>query len=354
MSRDAGARPPIEFRSDNAGRAAPELIAALAAANEGTALGYGMDPFTERLQQRFAQLFERPVQVFPVPTGTAANALALASVSSQFGAIYCSVDAHINTSECNATGFFSAGGKLVPVASTHGKIDPGALETAIATAGVGLPHKSQPSAVNVVQVSDVGVVYQLGEIEAVSRVAHAGGLKVHMDGARLANAVAHLRCSPAQATWRAGVDILSFGVTKNGGLLGDAIVVFDPQAAQQIRFHLRRAGLVWSKMRFASAQILAYVEDDLWLRLAAGANEAAARIAAGLSSIPGVTLLAPVQANELFIEMAPAALDALERAGILYYRRAPRLGRFVCRWDTSGAEVDALLTAIKHSAAAAA
>jgi threonine aldolase len=348
MSRDP--RECVEFRSDNAGRAAPELIAALTAANEGTALGYGMDPFTQRLQERFTQLFEKRVQVFPVPTGTAANALALASVSSQFGAIYCSADAHINTSECNATGFFSAGGKLVPVASTHGKIDPGALETAIATAGIGLPHKSQPSTVNVVQASDVGAVYEVGEIEAISRIAHARGLKVHMDGARLANALAHLRCSPAQATWRAGVDILSFGVTKNGGLLGDAIVVFDPDAATQIRFHLRRAGLVWSKMRFASAQIMAYVEDDLWLRLAAGANQAASRIASRLSELPGVTLLAPVQANELFIEMAPGALDAVERAGILYYRRGPRLGRFVCRWDTSDAEVNALLAVIEHSA----
>lgn len=353
MSRDAAARAPVEFRSDNAGRAAPELIAALAAANEGTALGYGMDPLTARLQDRFAQLFGTPVQVFPVPTGTAANALSLAAIASSFAAIYCSADAHVNTSECNATGFFSGGGKLVPVAGTHGKIDPQALEAAAATAGAGLFHKSQPAAVNVVQATDLGAVYTPDEVAAIGRVAHAAGMKVHMDGARLANALAHLGCTPAQATWQAGVDVLSFGVTKNGGLLGDAIVVFNPDAAAQIRFHLRRAGLVWSKMRFASAQILAYVEGGLWLRLAGAANRAAATIASRVAGIPGVRLLAPVQANELFIEMHPAALDALQSDGILYYRRAPGLGRFVCRWDTGAADIDALAASIERHARAA-
>ena len=340
----------IDFRSDNTGRAAPQLIEALAVANTGTALGYGMDPLTAQLQERFAQLFETRVRVFPVPTGTAANALSLAAVCPPFGAVYCSADAHINTSECNATGFFSGGAKMVPVASEFGKVDPAALEAAIAGAGAGLAHKSQPAAVNLVQATDLGAVYRVEEIAAVAKVAHAHGLKVHMDGARFANAVARLGCTPGEATWKAGVDILSFGVTKNGGLLGDAIVVFAPDAAQQIGYHPRRAGLVWSKMRFASAQILAYVEDDLWLKLARGANEAAAGIASLVRTLPGVTVTAPVEANELFIDMEPAALDALQASGILFYRRGPRLGRFVCRWDTSAAEVDALAGAIGRHA----
>lgn len=340
----------IDFRSDNTGRAAPQLIEALAAANTGTALGYGMDPLTAQLQERFAQLFETQVRVFPVPTGTAANALSLAAVCPPFGAVYCSADAHINTSECNATGFFSGGAKMVPVPSEFGKIDAAALEAAIAGAGKGLAHKSQPAAVNLVQATDLGAVYGLEQVAAVAKVAHAHGLKVHMDGARFANAVARLGCTPAQASWKAGVDILSFGVTKNGGLLGDAIVVFAPDAAQQIGYHLRRAGLVWSKMRFASAQILAYVHDDLWLELARGANHAAASIAALVRTLPGVTLVAPVEANELFIEMEPAALDALQGNGILFYRRGPRLGRFVCRWDTSAADIDALAGAIGRCA----
>lgn len=344
----------IDFRSDNTGRAAPELIAALAAANTGTALGYGMDPLTAQLQTRFAELFEVPVRVFPVPTGTAANALSLASVCTPFSAVYCSADAHINTSECNATGFFGSGTKLVTLAGSHGKIGAQVLESAIAAAGAGLFHKSQPAAVNLVQATDLGAVYSVDEVAAVSEVARAHGLKVHMDGARFANAVARLGCTPAQATWKAGVDILSFGVTKNGGLLGDAIVVFAPDAATQIQYHLRRAGMVWSKMRFASAQILAYVKDGLWLRLAAQSNDAAARIAEAIRPLAGVGLGAPVEANELFIEMAPQALTALQDDGILFYRRGLRLGRFVCRWDTSATEIDALVGAIRRHAAATA
>jgi threonine aldolase len=341
---------PVDFRSDNCGRVAPELIAALAAANEGTALGYGGDPFTESLQECFAALFEAPVRVYPVPTGTAANAIALAAASTPFGAVYCSPEAHVNTSECNATSFFGGGTKLVPVNGPHGKVDAGELERVVAGAGKGLAHKSQPAAVNLVQASDLGAVYSLDEIGAVCSVAREQGLKVHMDGARFANAIATLGCTPAQATWRAGVDLMSFGVTKNGGLLADAIVVFSPEVAGSMSFHLRRAGLVWSKMRFASAQIMAYVEDDLWLRLARQANAAAAALVARIGAVAGARLLAPVQANELFVEMAPAALTALEEAGFLFYRRGPGTARFVCRWDTREEEVAALAAAIAKQA----
>src|SRR5450759_713524 len=185
----------IDFRSDNCGRAAPELIEAIIAANTGTALGYGGDALTAALQTRLAEVFEAPVRVFPVPTGTAANAGALAASCTPFGAVYCSPEAHINTSECNATSFFGGGTKLVPIAGTYGKVSADALESAIATAGAGLAHKSQPAAVNLVQATDLGAVYNVDEIAAVSRVAHAHGLKVHMDGARLAKALARLGCT---------------------------------------------------------------------------------------------------------------------------------------------------------------
>lgn len=344
----------VDFRSDNCGRAAPELIAALTAANTGTALGYGGDALTAALQARLGQVFETPVRVFPVPTGTAANAVALAASCTAFGAVYCSPLAHINTSECNATGFFGGGTKLVPIDGPHGKVSAAALQSAIESAGVGLAHKSQPAAVNLVQATDLGAVYDPGEIAAVSRVAHAHGLKVHMDGARFANALATLGCTPAQASWRAGVDVLSLGITKNGGLLADAIVVFAPDAAASIDFHLRRAGLVWSKMRFASAQIIAYVENGLWLRLARQANAAAATVAARIEPLAGVTLIAPVQANELFVDMPEAALAGLENEGFLFQRRGPRLARFVCRWDTSEAECAALAAGIRRQVDAAA
>lgn len=341
--------PIADFRSDNAGRAAPELIDALAAANTGTDLGYGGDALTAQLQNRFAELFERPVRVFPVPTGTAANALSLAAVSTSFGAVYCSTDAHIHAAEGNGIGFFGGGTRMVPIPGQHGKIDAQALEAAIASAGVGLANKPQPAAVNLVQSTDLGAVYSLDELGAISQVAHAHGLKVHMDGARIANAIARLGCTPAQATWKSGVDILSFGITKNGGLLADAIVVFSPDVATDIGFHLRRAGAVWSKMRFASAQVLAYVEDGLWLRLARSANHAAARVASGIRALPGVSLRAPVEANALFVEMAPDAMTALQGENILFQRRGPGLGRFVCRWDTSDADVDALVAAIARA-----
>jgi threonine aldolase len=344
----------VDFRSDNCGRAAPEMIAALSAANTGTALGYGGDALTARLQTRLAQVFETPLRVYPVPTGTAANAVALAASSTPFGAVYCSALAHVNTSECNATGFYGGGTKLVPIAGEHGKVSADALLREIEGAGVGLAHKNQPAAVNLVQATDMGAVYGPDEVADVSRVAHARSLVVHMDGARFANALATLGCTPAQASWRAGVDVLSLGVTKNGGLLTDAIVVFKPDVATSIGFHLRRAGLVWSKMRFASAQIMAYVEDDLWLRLARQANAAAAGIARQLEPLAGVRLVAPVQANELFVELPSAqVLESLQDEGFLFQRRGPRLARFVCRWDSSEAECAALVAAIERLAGAA-
>jgi threonine aldolase len=352
---ESGAMPASErrltdFRSDNCGRAAPELIEALVAANDGTALGYGGDAMTARMQARFSELFETPVRVFAVATGTAANALALAATATPFGAVYCHAKAHINTSECNATGFFGGGTKLVTVGGQHGKVSADALEAEVAVAGKGLAHRSQPAAVNLVQATDLGAVYSVDETAAIGAVARAHGLRVHMDGARFANAMVTLGCTPAQATWKAGVDILSFGVTKNGGLLGDAIVAFNPETAADIGFHLRRAGLVWSKMRFAAAQILAYVEEDRWLRFARQANAAASAIAAGLEGIDGVALRAPVQANELFVAMAPAWIDGLIEDGILFQRRGPDLARFVCRWDTSDDEVAALVAAVRRQA----
>ena len=340
----------FDFRSDNCGRAAPELIEALTAANTGSALGYGGDTLTATLQTRLSEVFETPLRVFPVPTGTAANAIALAASATPFSAIYCSQEAHINTSECNAVGFFGGGTKLVPVSGSNGKVDAAEFERVLASAGIGSPQKSQPAAVNLVQATDLGALYRNDEVQAISQIAHSYGLQVHMDGARFANALVRMGCTPAQASWRAGVDILSLGVTKNGGLLTDAIVVFTPDSAANIAFHLRRAGVVFSKMRFASAQILAYVKDDLWLRLARQANDSADKIAQHIQNVPGVTLVAPVQANELFIDMAPEVFSCLESDGILFQRRSSRMGRFVCRWDTSDEDVSALSNSIARHA----
>lgn len=342
----------IDYRSDNTGRAAPEILDALMRANSGTALGYGGDEWTARLQDRFSELFETRVRVFPVATGTAANALSLAAVSPPWGLVYCSELAHINTSEANAAGFFGGGLKLVPVAGLYGRIDAAALRETLVAIQPGQLHRGQPAAVNITQASDLGAVYPLDDIRAIAEAAKARGLKVHMDGARFANALARLRCSPAEMSWLAGVDILSFGVTKNGGALCDAIVVFAPELADGLAVQLRRAGQVWSKMRFASAQLMAYVEDGLWLRLAQASNAAAARIAAGIEGLTGLRLLAPVEANEIFLELPGEAMDGLERDGFQFYRRSRNLARFVCRFDLTEAEADALVAALRRHCAA--
>ncbi len=342
----------IDYRSDNTGRAAPEILDAMVRANSGTALGYGADEWTARLQQRFSELFETRVRIFPVATGTAANALSLAAISPSWGLVYCSEAAHINTSEANAAGFFGGGIKLVPVAGNHGRIGADALREALAAIQPGQIHRGQPAAVNITQASDLGAVYRLDEIRALAEIAKSRGLKVHMDGARFANALARLGCSPAEMSWRAGVDILSFGATKNGGALCDAIVVFDPDLADGLAVQLRRAGQVWSKMRFAAAQLMAYVADGLWLCLAQASNAAAARIAAGIGDAAGVRLIAPVEANELFLEIPGEIMDALERDGFQFYRRSKTLARFVCRFDVTDAETDALVAALRRHCAA--
>jgi len=291
------------------------------------------------------------VRVFPVATGTAANALSLAALAPSWGLVFCSAAAHINTAEANAAGFFGGGLKLVPVAGRDGKIEGGELARALATFPPGQLHRGQPAAVNLTQATDLGAVYQLDEVHAVTESARSRGLKVHMDGARFANAVARLGCSPAELSWRAGVDILSFGATKNGGALCDAIVVFAPEIADGLAIQLRRAGQVWSKMRFASAQLMAYIENGLWLRLAAQSNAAAAGIAAGIAGIPGVTPVAPVEANELFLELPAGVMDALEVDGFLFYRRSATLARFVCRFDVTDAEADMLVASLKRHCA---
>ena len=336
----------IDYRSDNTGRAAPEILDAMLRANSGTALGYGGDDWTARLQDRFGELFETGVRVFPVATGTAANALSLAALSPPWGNVYCSEAAHINTSEANAAGFLGGGLKLVPVAGRHGRIDPAALRETLAALDPAALHRGQPAGVNITQASDLGAVYRLDDIRAITEAARAHGLKVHMDGARFANAVARIGCSPAEMSWRAGVDILSFGATKNGGALCDAIVVFNLELAEKLAWNLRRAGQVWSKMRFASAQLMAYVEDGLWLLLASASNAAALRIAAGIEGLPGLRLVAPVEANEIFLELPGEVMDRLEHDGFQFYRRGRTMARFVCRFDLTDAEADALVAAL--------
>jgi threonine aldolase len=335
---------PIYFTSDNAAGMCPEVLQALIAANDGPAAAYGHDPLTQALEAQFAELFEYPVTVLLVSTGTAANALSLAALTPPWGSVLCHADSHIQHDECGAPEFFTAGAKLQPLAGARGKLCPDALAAALRQKK-GDVHSVQPSAVSLTQATEVGSVYTLDELEAIGAVCRQAGVGLHMDGARFANALARLDCSPAEMTWQRGVDVLSFGASKNGAMAAEAIVVFDPGLARELAFRRKRAGHLLSKTRFCAAQLQGYLHDDAWLRHARHANAMAARLAHGLAAVPGVTLSAPVEANIVFCQLPEAVLSGLQAAGFMFYtgRWAPGVARLVTSFATREDEVDALL-----------
>ncbi len=346
----------MNFASDNTAEVAPEIMAALARANQGAAMPYGNDAVSERLEAAFARLFEREVTVFPVATGTAANSLALAAMTPPWGAIYCHPDSHINADECGAPEFYSGGAKLVAVPGEHGKIAPAAFAAALAAAGAGTVHHVQPAALSLTNESEAGTLYRPEEVAALAEIAHGHGLHVHMDGARFANAVAALGCRPAALTWRAGVDALSFGATKGGALAAEAVVFFKRELAQGFDYRRKRAGHLFSKMRFLSVQLEAYLAEDLWLRNARHANAMAARLAQGLASLPGVELVHPVEANEIFAMLPEAAIAGAFADGFTFYRWSGEgmvQCRFVCAFSTRAADVDALVASLRRHGDAA-
>jgi len=330
-----------DFRSDNVGAAAPELIEALIAANIGTAGPYGDDDWTRRLVERAGTVFERPVRAFPLACGTGSNSIALAATANAFGAVYCHETAHINVHECGAPELFT-GAKLVALPGAGYKLSAGALEQALALAGRGNPTRVQPFALNITQPTDFGTLYSPAEITALAEVAHRHGLKVHMDGARFANAVAAIGCSPAELTWRAGIDLLSLGATKNGAINAEALIVFDETLAERIPFLMKRGGQVLSKARFVSAQLERYLADDRWLERGRRANTHAADLARRLAAVPGVETVAPVETNMLFVRLPQAAADALSRGPFRFYTPG-RYQRFVCRSDQEPEGIDALV-----------
>jgi len=341
----------MDFRSDNVTGVSPEILAALAAANGGTAASYGADAITERLQRRLAELFEHEVTVFPVATGTAANALALATLTPPYGVIYGHGEAHFHVDECGAPEFYTGGAKLTVLGGEHAKITPAALSAAVT--GKGVVHHSQPATLSITQATEAGAVYKADEIAALAEVCRRHGLAFHMDGARFANAVAALNASPADLTWRAGVQALSFGATKNGAMAAEAVVFFDPRKAGDFAFRRKRGGHLFSKMRFLSAQLDAYLADDLWLRNARHANRMAARLAEGLAGLPGVRLRHPVEANEVFVELPEPAIRGLFDLGFLFHRwtgETDTCVRLVTAFDTAPAAVEDLLTAARRLA----
>jgi threonine aldolase len=332
------------FYSDNTASVAPELLAAMAAANAGPQKSYGDDPWTLQLDAAFSEYFATTVRAFVVTTGTAANALSLATLSPPYGNVLAHSGAHVVEDECGAVEFFSGGARLTLVPGAHGRIDPQALEQAIAAHPASV-HTVQPAAVTLTQATELGTTYRPEAIMALSAVARRHGLKVHMDGARFANAIDFLDCHPADVTWRAGVDVLSFGATKNGALAAEAVVFFDTALVRDFELRRKRAGHLLSKSRYAAAQLLTYVQSGLWRRHASRANRLAQRIAAAAGS----RLLHPVEANELFMDLGAAGKAALRAQGFGFYDWGPDAGpeaRFVVSWDQSEASVEALCAAL--------
>jgi threonine aldolase len=347
----------MNFASDNTAGVCPEILAAIAAANEGQVPSYGGDPATERLTRKLRDVFETDVTVFAVGTGTAANALALATVVHPYGAVICTDEAHISTDECGAPEFYMGGAKLVTVPSATGLLTAMQIEAAMARAVEGGVHHVLPEAVSITQATEWGTVYSVDDITAIGQVCRRRGLYLHMDGARFANALVQLGCTPAEMTWQAGVDVLSFGATKNGALAAEAVVFFNPTHAAGFERRRKRAGQLWSKMRFLSVQLEAYLEGDLWLRNARHANAMALSLAAGLACIPGVRLVQDVQANEVFAAMADELIEALLAEGAVFYRWIEVPGesdpviRLVTSFATTAEEVERFTQLARTTAA---
>ncbi len=342
----------MNFASDNITGAAPEILDAIQAANDGALMPYGNDDVTRAAEAKVAQVFETEAEVFFVATGTAANALAISAATPPWGVIFCHAGAHLNDTEGGAPEFFSGGAKLIPLDGENGKITAAALEAAIAGAYVGNVHHAQPAAVSITQATEAGTLYNVDEVAAISAVCRDHDLKLHMDGARFSNAVAALGCSAAEVTWKAGIDVLSFGATKNGALTAEAVVLFDKVLARDFGYRRKRAGHLFSKMRLLAVQWDTYVTDDLWLRNAAHANAMATRMADGLAAIDGVALTRPVEANIVFPRLTAAMIEGLKADGFQFYERGgENVVRLVCSFATTAEGVDAFIGAAKGHAA---
>lgn len=302
--------PPLWLRSDNAAGVSPEILSALAVCNNGVAPGYGADNLSCSLDARFSELFGRPAMVFAVPSGTAANALSLASLAGPGNRIACHHEAHVFDSEEGATAQFSSGAQFTTLGGDHGRIDVDALARELERSD-GL----RPVALTLTQLTEAGTAYGLDHLAALASLARSAGLAIHMDGARLANALARLDVSAAQLVKTAAVDVLSFGATKNGAMYADAVVFFEPRFAQDFKVRLRRAGHDLSKTRFMAAQLLAMLENDLWLRNAQHANAMATRIAAALAAHPDAQLVHPVEGNIVFVALQDRLARHLSQSG---------------------------------------
>jgi threonine aldolase len=334
-----------QFASDNYAGICPEAWAAMEAANTGHAPAYGDDQWTHTAADAFRTLFETDCEVFFAFNGTAANSLALAALCQSYHSVICSAAAHVETDECGAPEFFSNGSKLLVAQSEDGKLTPAAVR-AVATSRSDI-HFPKPRVVTITQPTETGQVYTVDEVKALSAVCRELGLKLHMDGARFAHACATLGCDPADITWRAGVDVLCFGGTKNGMAVGEAVLFFDRALAQDFDYRCKQAGQLASKMRFLAAPWVGMLENGAWLRNARHANACAQRLAGQIDGLPGIELMFPVEANGVFVRAPEPVLEGLRARGWRFYTFIGGGARFMFAWDADPARVDQLAADIR-------
>ena len=335
-----------QFASDNYSGICPEAWQAMAQANQGHDRAYGEDQWTARASDHFRRLFETDCEVYFAFNGTAANSLALSQLCQSYHSVICSETAHVETDECGAPEFFSNGSKLLTARTENGKLTPATIrEIALKRQDI---HYPKPRVVTLTQATEIGSVYRPQELRAISDTCHELGLNLHMDGARFANACAFLGCSPAELTWKAGIDVLCFGGTKNGMAVGEAILFFNKQLAEDFDYRCKQAGQLASKMRFLSAPWVGLLEGDAWLKYARHANHCARLLAELVSDIPGVSLMFPVEANGVFLQLSEPAIEALRARDWRFYTFIGAGGaRFMCSWDTEEARVRELAADIR-------
>ncbi|MBD9483209.1 low specificity L-threonine aldolase [Pseudomonas sp. PDM14] len=339
-----------QFASDNYSGVCPEAWAAMTEANQGHQRAYGEDQWTARAADHFRQLFETDCEVFFAFNGTAANSLALASLCQSYHSVICSETAHVETDECGAPEFFSNGSKLLTAHTEQGKLTPATIrEVALKRQDI---HFPKPRVVTLTQASEVGTVYRPEEIRAISQTCKELNLNLHMDGARFSNACAFLGCSPAELTWKAGVDVLCFGGTKNGMAVGEAILFFNKALAEDFDYRCKQAGQLASKMRYLSAPWVGLLQDGAWLRYANHANRCARLLAKLVDDVPGVSLMFPVEANGVFLQLSETAIERLRDWGWRFYTFIGAGGaRFMCSWDTEEARIRELAADIRRAMA---
>jgi threonine aldolase len=343
----------MEFASDNTSGAHAAILTAIGEASDGRVKSYGYDPWTQRAEEALCQVFEREVSAFLVLTGTAANALALSSIVPSYGAVLCHDEAHLHTDECGAPELFSGGAKLMPLDAVGGKISAARVAQTLDNLARG-EHENKPTAVSITQLTELGTAYSLAEIGKLGDVCKARKLKLHMDGSRFANALVHMGCAAADMTWRAGVDVMSFGATKNGALALEAVIFFDQSLAEDFRYRRKRAGQLLSKSRYLGAQMLAYLENGLWLENAKQSNAMARLLGEKLAGIKGVRLPLATHGNQVFAIMPKRLHDAMLKGGAHYHAWPVRassvqgiaegecLARFVASYQTTEKDVTAL------------